>query len=216
MKIWGNNNGEVGSSGASPSSTPLAEKAKTIITKNKASNSATNNQFGFFPTIPSPETYGSTDGADTFTTSDDATKYKLNPEQLKMELRERRQMVEDTSSSPSPSAVDVKDEANATDTAERDEPAPSSSNNNSSSHRQSIEDVEPKKAGLGRMLFGGGSKEQQPAPAASRDQIKVIYRQFGPDAAEVLTVEHDAGGMPSPNGPDHVVVKIQVRAGDFR
>ena len=157
------------------------------------------------PVIPSPERSRSTDGADTFTTSDDATKYKLNPEQLKRELREGRQMVVDTPSRPyhvhggATTAAANATTTETTSSAERDEPATDSPGASA--------DVAPtKKTGLGRKLFGGSSKDVP----ATRDQIKVVYRQFGPDATEVLTVEHDAGGMPSPNGPDHVVIKIQV------
>jgi len=58
---------------------------------------------------------------------------------------------------------------------------------------------------LSRMLFSNSKQDNK------RDQVKVMYRQFGPDAESVLTVEHDAGGMPSPDAPDHVVVKVQVR-----
>ena len=204
MKIWGGaEDGGPSSIAAtsgttsSPSSSPLAEKAKAVMSKHRSF------QLETMPVIPSPGRTRSTDGADTFTTSDDATKYKLNPEQLKRELREGRQMNEDT---PHPSEGNAAAVANATTTettsssAERDEPAPDIPS-------ASAEATTPKKSGLGRKLFGGSNKDSVPG---ARDQIKVVYRQFGPDATEVLTVEHDAGGMPSPDGPDHVVIKIQV------
>jgi hypothetical protein len=55
---------------------------------------------------------------------------------------------------------------------------------------------------LSRLLFSKQNMEQ-------RQNIKVVYRQFGPDAEDVLRVEKD-DGMPSPEGPDHVIIKVQV------
>lgn len=63
----------------------------------------------------------------------------------------------------------------------------------------------PRNSTLSRLLFSKGEKE-----ANKRDQLKVVYRQFGPDAKSILNVERE-DGMPSPEAPDHVVVKIQVR-----
>lgn len=66
--------------------------------------------------------------------------------------------------------------------------------------------MDRKGSALSRILFHGKDGPEH----SSRDQVKVIYRQFGPNAEEVLTVEHEAGGMPSPEEADHVVIKIQV------
>lgn len=209
MKIWGgaedggpSSIAATGGASSSPSSSsPLAEKAKAVMSKHRSF------QLETMPVIPSPERSRSTDGADTFTTSDDATKYKVHPEQLKRELREGRQMVVDTPSRPyhleggATTAVANATTTATTSSAERDEPA---------ADIPSADAAPAKKAGLGRKLFGGCIN--QASLPATRDQIKVVYRQFGPDATDVLTVEHDAGGMPSPNGPDHVVIKIQVRS----
>jgi hypothetical protein len=57
---------------------------------------------------------------------------------------------------------------------------------------------------LSRLLFTKQHMEQ-------RDQMKVVYTQFGPSALDLLTVEPDNGGIPSPEHADHVVVKVQVR-----
>lgn len=56
---------------------------------------------------------------------------------------------------------------------------------------------------LSRLLFSKQNMER-------RDQMKVVYRQFGPDAEDILVVESDEG-MPSPDEANHVVVKVQVR-----
>jgi hypothetical protein len=55
---------------------------------------------------------------------------------------------------------------------------------------------------LSRLLFSKTNMEQ-------RDQVKVVYRQFGSNASDVLLVEKE-DGMPSPEEPDHVVIKVQV------
>jgi hypothetical protein len=56
---------------------------------------------------------------------------------------------------------------------------------------------------LSRLLFSKPNMEH-------RDQVKVVYRQFGSDASDVLLVEKE-DGMPSPEEPNHVVIKVQVR-----
>jgi hypothetical protein len=56
---------------------------------------------------------------------------------------------------------------------------------------------------LSRLLFSKPNMEQ-------RDQVKVVYRQFGSNASDVLLVEKE-DGMPSPEESDHVVIKVQVR-----
>lgn len=56
---------------------------------------------------------------------------------------------------------------------------------------------------LTRLLFSKQTMEQ-------RDQLKVVYHQFGPSPIDVLIVESE-DGMPSPEAPDHVVIKVQVR-----
>lgn len=40
-------------------------------------------------------------------------------------------------------------------------------------------------------------------------QLKVVYRQFGPNAENIVTVEPDE--IPLPDSPHHVVLKVQVR-----
>jgi hypothetical protein len=55
---------------------------------------------------------------------------------------------------------------------------------------------------LSRLLFTKQHMEQ-------RDQVKVVYNQFSPNAVDVLTIQPD-DGMPSPDQPDHVVIKVQV------
>jgi hypothetical protein len=55
---------------------------------------------------------------------------------------------------------------------------------------------------LSRLLFTKQHMEQ-------RDQVKVVYNQFSPNAIDVLTIQPD-DGMPSPDQPDHVVIKVQV------
>lgn len=60
---------------------------------------------------------------------------------------------------------------------------------------------------LSRLLFSKQTMEQ-------RDQMKVVYHQFGPSATDVLTLESE-DGMPSPDAPDHVVIKVQVRLDKF-
>jgi hypothetical protein len=42
------------------------------------------------------------------------------------------------------------------------------------------------------------------------NNMRVVYRSFGPDASEVLNLEIEEG-IPSPEQPNHVVIKIQVR-----
>jgi NADPH:quinone reductase-like Zn-dependent oxidoreductase len=59
---------------------------------------------------------------------------------------------------------------------------------------------------LSRLLFSKQTMEQ-------RDQLKVVYHQFGPSPTDVLIVESE-DGMPSPEAPDHVVIKVQVRVLD--
>lgn len=56
---------------------------------------------------------------------------------------------------------------------------------------------------LSRLLFSKQNMEL-------RDQWKVVYRQFGPDAQAVLNVEKE-DLMPSPEKADHVIIKVQVR-----
>jgi hypothetical protein len=46
--------------------------------------------------------------------------------------------------------------------------------------------------------------------AIQRNQMKVTYHQFGANPLNVIHVEKD-DGIPSPEGPDQVVVKILVR-----
>jgi hypothetical protein len=75
--------------------------------------------------------------------------------------------------------------------------------NDSNDREQSAE--QPRGQTLSRLLFSKPTKEQR------SDQMKVVYRQFGPDAADVLVVEHE-DGMPSPEAADHVIIKVQVRA----
>ncbi len=55
---------------------------------------------------------------------------------------------------------------------------------------------------LSQLLFSKQHMDQ-------REQMKVEYTQFGPSAVDLLTVQAD-DGMPSPEGADHVVVKVQV------
>ena len=42
------------------------------------------------------------------------------------------------------------------------------------------------------------------------DQMKVVYRQFGPEAEDLLFIERQ-DGVPSPEARDNVVVNVQVR-----
>jgi len=228
MKIWGNNS----SGDGSPSSSPLAEKAKARMIKGGNAHHRSSSSSGAVELEPLPviSTLSSTDGGDTCTTNDEDSKYAVHPEQLKEELREGRQVADAISlQRPSKRIGDIEDEENP----EREAPTQTSSSPkiSSSGHKKHEQQQQQPKADphqseepttntgssnnnkkgstLSRMLFSSSSKDaQQPA---SRDQVKVIYRQFGPEATEVLTVEHDAGGMPSPNAADHVVVKIQVR-----
>lgn len=220
MRIWGSSSSDI-----SPSSSPLAEKTKAKTSK--SSHSAHHRSASSSELEPLPVVSGlsSTDCDDT--TKDDDSKYAVNPELLKEELREGREVADATSSEHPSSNHRIEADENS----EREAPKLSSSPENCSSGSQEKHHTHPPKTDsrqseesattgkskkgrtLSRMLFSASSKDaQQPA---FRDQVKVIYRQFGPDAAQVLTVEHDAGGMPSPNAADHVVVKIQVRSFSF-
>lgn len=77
-------------------------------------------------------------------------------------------------------------------------------NNSYDAPRETPEKIGPPMSKtLSSLLFSKQNMEQ-------RDQMKVVYRQFGPDAEDVLVVEKD-DGMPSPEETDHVVVKVQVR-----
>ncbi len=46
--------------------------------------------------------------------------------------------------------------------------------------------------------------------SSSKHQMKAIYHQFGADPLNVIQIETE-DGIPSPDSPDHVVVKILVR-----
>jgi hypothetical protein len=59
---------------------------------------------------------------------------------------------------------------------------------------------------LSRLLFTKQNMEQ-------RNQMKVVYTQFGSSAIDTLSVQAE-DGMPSPDQADHVVVKVQVRQHD--
>lgn len=76
------------------------------------------------------------------------------------------------------------------------------SDNNNADREQSATSESRSKM-LTRLLFSKQNMEQH-------DQMKVVYRHFGPYAEAVLAIVQEEG-MPSPDTAGHVVVKVQVR-----
>jgi len=200
MRIWGNNN-------AGP--TAAVERRGSSSNKVLNSNGLPMDSGNVIPPCE-----------DDMTTDDDDDKYAAQLKQLKQDLMmEGRQ--DDAPQLPprnSRSAEQPQTQQRVGGGEKKKQSKKSKKDKSGSGRKAGAAEKEEKRGNtLSRMMFSAIEKEA--TETGHQDQVKVVYRQFGPDANQVLTVEHDAGGIPSPKSPDHVVVKVQVRyihAFDFR